>query len=105
MRRTDAHHGTRVIVLPAARREARGAYLWYGKANPQAADSFQVEFQEALLRLAEAPLRWAEVEPGIRRFLMLRHPYTIRYRVRDAHVEVISIMHHARHPDTGRHRR
>jgi len=104
MRRSDAHHDTRVIVSPKARLQVRRAYLWYRREDPRAAARFQAAFQEALERLAEAPLRWAEVEPDIRRFLLPRHPYSLRYAVEVSMVEILTIVHQARHPDTGRRR-
>ena len=55
--------------------------------------------------LAEAPLRWAEVEPGVRRYLLSRYPYALRYSVEAARVEILSVTHHARHPDARRDHR
>jgi toxin ParE1/3/4 len=70
--------------------------------NPQAAAGFRSAFQAALPVLAEAPLRWAEVMPGVRRYLLPGYPCMLLYAIRGERVLVLSILHHARHPDTWR---
>jgi hypothetical protein len=51
----------------------------------------------------EAPARWRPWPGGIRRFLLSRFRYTIRYRIRrdEGLVEFLSIVHTSRQPDTG----
>lgn len=48
-----------------------------------------------------APLRWPERPGGVRRLLLDRFPFHIRYRVTADTVQFLSILHGARHPDTG----
>lgn len=91
-----------VDVLPRARRQVRRAIAWYHEQNPCAAVEFDAAFEQALVVLAEAPLRWAELEPGVRRYLMPRHPYTLIYTTQSAQVAVLAVVHHARHPDIWR---
>jgi plasmid stabilization system protein ParE len=90
----------RIVVLPQARREFREALRWYLRQNPQAAAGFDAIFAEALTILAEAPRRWAEVTPGVRRYLLPRYPYKLLYSIRREQVVVLSLLHHARNPDT-----
>ncbi len=48
-----------------------------------------------------APLRWPERNGGIRCLQLDRFPHLIRYRVTADTVQFLSILHGARHPDTG----
>lgn len=48
-----------------------------------------------------APYRWPERNGGIRRFQIDRFPYLIRYRITADVIQFLSILHGARHPDTG----
>ena len=48
-----------------------------------------------------APHRWPERVAGIRRLQLERFPYLIRYRITADTVQFLSILHAARHPDTG----
>jgi hypothetical protein len=48
--------------------------------------------------VSQAPDRWPEIEPGIRRYRIRRFKYAIIYRIRADHVEVIAVMHLARMP-------
>lgn len=52
--------------------------------------------------LGEAPLRWAEATPNVRRFMMPRHPFKLYYEVEGGQVTVLTVVHHARHPDVWR---
>jgi len=47
-----------------------------------------------------APSRWPERQGGIRRLQLNGFPYLIRYRINADAVELLSILHGARHPDT-----
>lgn len=92
----------RVIVSVIARQEPRKAIRWYQTENPQVAARFRSAFREALSLLAEAPLRWAELVPGVRRYLLPRYPYMLLYAIRGERVLVLRLLHHARHPATWR---
>lgn len=48
-----------------------------------------------------APQRWPERSGGIRRLQLDRFPFLIRYRVSADTIQFLSILHGARHPDTG----
>lgn len=89
----------RVLVDPQAAAEARDSFLWYLERNPAAARGFQAAVDEAIDSLAEAPYRWPEIEPGIRRRLLNRFPYSMLYSMDEHTVTVLAIMHHKRHPN------
>lgn len=64
---------------------------------------FLDEVEAAIERIAQGPTIWRPWRGDIRRFLLSRFSYTIRYRIRrdEALIEFLSVVHAARHPDTG----
>ena len=78
----------------------------YQTQRPALGAAFLDEAERAVEMVMSAPERWPIRIGGIRRFLVARFPYIIRYRIStngDA-VQFLSILHGARHPDTGRER-
>ena len=65
--------------------------------------AFLDEAESAVEEVMRAPERWPLRIGGIRRFLLHRFPYVIRYRISPAGdtIQFLSILHGARHPDTG----
>ena len=90
----------RVVIEPQAEAEARNSFLWYLDRSPTAAQGFQDAIDEAVDSLAEAPYRWPEVEPGIRRRLVSRFPYSLLYSVEEDTVTIVAVMHNKRHPSS-----
>jgi plasmid stabilization system protein ParE len=64
---------------------------------------FLDEAEAAIEIIMQAPEVWRPWRGDIRRFLVTRFRYTIRYRVRrdEDLVEFLSVVHAARHPDVG----
>ena len=61
------------------------------------------EVEVAIERIMQAPATWRPWRGDIRRFVLSRFRYTIRYRIRPDEdlVEFLSVIHASRHPDTG----
>jgi toxin ParE2 len=86
-------------VEERAEAEARAAFLWYLARNAQAAERFQSAVEECIDAIAEAPERFPELEPGVRRRLVFhRFPYAVLYRVLDDEVQVVAVAHLRRRP-------
>ena len=49
--------------------------------------------------IAQDPLRWVEIEPGVRRVLLHNFPYALLYTIERRRVVVLVVKHHKRHPD------
>jgi len=81
-----------------AEQEAHEAFRWYWERDPKAGDRFEALFVEAIVRIAEAPNQGAEIEPGIRRWLLPSFPYAILYQVEPTSVLILSVMHTRRRP-------
>ena len=82
-----------------AESEARSAFLWYLARNPRAAERFHQALEDCMDAIADAPERFPEIEPGIRRRLVFhRFPYAVLYRVTPDEVQVVAVMHLHRRP-------
>jgi plasmid stabilization system protein ParE len=61
--------------------------------------------EAAIETIMRSPHTWRIWRDGLRRFLIERFNFTIRYRIRNGEVEFLSILHTSRHPDTGLERK
>jgi plasmid stabilization system protein ParE len=79
---------------------------YYQTQRPALGAEFLDEAEKAVETIMVAPDRWPVRTGGIRRFLVERFPYVIRYRISTSGdtVQFLSILHGARHPKTGRQR-
>ena len=82
------------------------AARYYQTQRPALGAEFLDEAEKAVETVMHAPERWPARVGGIRWFLVERFPYVIRYRISTSGdtVQFLSILHGARHPDTGRKR-
>lgn len=84
---------------PAASAELDEAILWYLERSVIAATEFVREIEHAVERIRESPLRYPLTRLGRRRFVLLKFPYDVVYRIHEkARIEVIAIAHHSRKP-------
>lgn len=84
------------FMRPEARVELDDAALYYERLREDLGDEFIEDFLLAITEIEEAPMRWPETKPGVRRFRMSRFPYAIVYRVLSESVEVIAVAHQSR---------
>src|SRR5256885_234571 len=84
---------------PEARAELREAKRWYRDRSPLAAVAFAQMMDEAVVAIAEAPLRYPVGEFDTREYIFPRRfPYTVVYRMRRNDVVVVAIAHQSREP-------
>lgn len=86
----------RVLLDPSAEDEVGEAKAWYARRNRDAATRFVQDLRHAVSTVAEAPERWVEVEPGVRRFVLRKFPYSIIYAVEQDCVLILAVAHHRR---------
>ncbi|MEO5957848.1 MAG: type II toxin-antitoxin system RelE/ParE family toxin [Opitutaceae bacterium] len=88
---------------PAFETELVEAAGYLERQRPDFGQRFLDEVEAAIERIMQAPEAWRPWHGDIRRFLLARFRYTIRYRIRrDEDLgEFPSVIHTARHPDTG----
>ena len=65
---------------------------------------FLDELDHVLYRVRANPLQFSEIDPGVRRGLLQRFPYSVYFSVGVTGTEVIAVLHQHRHPDTWRNR-
>lgn len=89
----------RLRVEERAESEARFAFLWYLARNARAAERFEAAVEECIDAIVEAPERFPELEPGVRRrFVFHRFPHAVLYRIVGDEVQVVAVMHMRRKP-------
>jgi len=57
------------------------ATAWYAERGWDLADRFVAEIRRAMALMVERPTMWAELEPGVRRVLLVGFPYSLVYVV------------------------
>ena len=83
---------------PAARHELFKYQRWYLERSESAAAGFEHEIDHAVSRISEAPLRYPVTFRNRRRFVLLKYPFDLIYRILEAEVEIIAVAHHSRRP-------
>ncbi|HVI00647.1 MAG TPA: type II toxin-antitoxin system RelE/ParE family toxin [Enhygromyxa sp.] len=94
----------RVVLTAEARQELREATQWYAVRSSRAAQRFVAAYKNARQLIQDGPEQWAEIEPGVRRVLLRKFPYSLLYAVEDDKLVVLVVKHHKRHPDYWRER-
>ncbi|HUF07772.1 MAG TPA: type II toxin-antitoxin system RelE/ParE family toxin [Rhodothermales bacterium] len=87
-----------VSFHPEARADLLSATDWYLERSHTAASEFSAEIDHALVRIQEAPERYPETRYRRRRFVLLKFPFDLIYRIVGEHVEIIAVAHHSRRP-------
>ena len=85
----------RVIWAPKAKQDLRGIWRYFARvASRDIADNILRDIDRAAAALGESALQWQardDVMPGLRS--VRARPYTVFYRVTDADVEVVRVLH------------
>jgi plasmid stabilization system protein ParE len=93
-------------ILPLAQRDIAEAADYYFKQRAGLDDEFLIEVDAAVVEVLTHPLRFEQVRPGIRRYLLERFPYGIYYRTpNEETVQILVVKHHSRRPGFGMRRK
>jgi toxin ParE1/3/4 len=88
----------RVVWAPKAKQDLRGIWRYFARvASPDIADNLLRDIDRTANALKDRALQWRardDVLPGLRS--ARAHPYTIFYRVADAGVEIVRVLHRRR---------
>ena len=87
------------FVLPAARDDIAAAAHWHDSGRSGLGEDFLDSIEELLLRIAEAPQQFPEIQSDVRRGLTRRFPYGIYFLATDARVDVLAVIHLHRDPE------
>lgn len=83
---------------PAASREIKAAFAWYGRQSVQAADGFIEELLPALDHLQERPRLYPPHIYGTQRIVLNRYPFSIVFRELLHEIQIVAVVHAKRHP-------
>jgi plasmid stabilization system protein ParE len=90
---------TRIRFAEAANDELKEACDWFERQQSGLGARFKREVREAALLIAKAPLLFPIELEDVRRYVMNRFSYTLRYVLRGDEVWIMAVSHQHRRPD------
>lgn len=72
---------------------------WYEQQQSGLGLRFKTAVREAAIRIARTPLMFPVEIEDVRRYVMNRFPYILRYVVRVDEVWIVAVSHQHRYPD------
>ena len=88
----------RLAFRSQAENDLAAAVDWYETQDPGLGGDFLIEFDAALVRVAENPFQYQVIEDDIRRAPLHRYPYGIMYVVSDEELLILTCFHGRRDP-------
>lgn len=88
-----------VILHPHALSELREANLHYAEISFRLADAFADRVNQSIEAIRRNPIGFPVLEGGVRKYVMLRFPFSILYEDLDKILYIWAIAHQSRHPD------
>ena len=95
----------RLVAQPRADLDVVAAYQWYESERAGLGAEFLDQLSAAYDRIAEDPLRYRDLESGIRRVLLRRFPYAVYFAIESDLVVVLAVLHVSRDPAEWQRRR
>jgi len=89
----------RIRFFEAANNELNDACDWFEQQQSGLGLRFRSDVREAALRIAGSPLLFPVELEEVRRYVMNRFPYTLRYVLRGDEVWFMAVSHQHRRPD------
>jgi plasmid stabilization system protein ParE len=87
-----------VRLRPEAEQDLADAAAWYEEQRQGLGHEFLDEVLAMVLSISEAPLMYPDIYRNTRRAVIHRFPFSIYFRVENATVVVVAIMHGSRNP-------
>ena len=82
-----------------AAHELSDACAWYEQQQPGLGLRFKREVREAVTRITRNPTLFLLELDDVRRYVMVRFPYALRYVLRGNEVWIVAVSHQHRRPD------
>jgi plasmid stabilization system protein ParE len=95
----------RLVAEPRTDLDVAAAYQWYETERTGLGLEFLGQLSTAYDRIVSDPLRYRELESGIRRALLRRFPYAVYFAVESDVVVVLAVLHVSRDPAEWQRRR
>lgn len=87
-----------VRLRPEAEQDLLGAAFWYEEQRPGLGLQSLDEALTIFSGIAEAPSMYPNIHRDTRRALMRRFPFGVYYKVENAAIVVVAVMHGSRDP-------
>jgi len=84
----------KVRFLAPAEIEMLEASIYYENQAAYLGDDFLDIVEAATGEIVESPETWPEIDPGIRRRVLRRFPYSILYQIIQDEIIIVAVMHH-----------
>jgi len=94
----------RYVFHKEALAEYEEAAIYYAAIDPQLALRFVDAVEHAIDLVVETPLRWLDIDDGIRRCLTRVFPYALLYSIEADYLLIVAVMHCSREPGYWKHR-
>jgi plasmid stabilization system protein ParE len=88
----------RLLADPRADLDVVSTFDWYEREQVGLGDQFLAELRGAYDRVADGPLKYPTVRPGVRRALIRRFPYAVYFSVEAQTIFVLAVLHASRDP-------
>ena len=95
----------RLVAAPRADLDVAAAYQWYESERAGLGLQFLNQLSGTYDRIAEDPLRYQDLDSGIRRALLRRFPYAVYFAVEPDLIVVLAVLHVSRDPAEWQRRR
>jgi plasmid stabilization system protein ParE len=89
----------RIRFAEAAKDELNDACDWYERQQSGLGARFRSDVREAALLIAKSPLLFPVELADVRRYVIPRFSYTLRYTLRKEEVWILAVSHQHRCPD------
>ena len=89
----------RIRFSEIAHNELIDACDWYERQQAGLGARFRAEVRNAAIRIERSPLLFPVEFYEVRRYVMNRFPYSLRYVLRGDEIWVMAVSHHHRRPD------
>ena len=87
-----------VRLRPEAEQDLADAAAWYEEQRQGLGHEFLDEMLTMLSSIAETPLMYPDVHRNTRRAVIHRFPFSVYFRIENATIVVVAIMHGSRNP-------
>ncbi|MGQ0767154.1 MAG: type II toxin-antitoxin system RelE/ParE family toxin [Gemmatimonadota bacterium] len=95
---------SRFVLRRLAAEDIAEAATWYALRSVVLAGEFVRAVDAVLAAIRRAPQHFPELQPGVRRAVLRRFPYSVFFTTRDGTTFVVACLHHRRHPRRWRRR-
>ena len=79
--------------------EIEESYNWYESKLPGLGENFLDELENSYSIIQKNPEMYLKVSGDVRRYLVIKFPFGILYKVTDENINIVAVMHLKRKPD------